>query len=102
MTFGAIPYSDNVPDHDPVAVARLRAAGAILIGKTTTAEFGTKCMTVSPLFGRTRNARSGERSRAAPVVARRWRSQAASRLLRLLRMAAGLRASRLHAMVLSG
>ena len=61
-TFGAIPYKDNVPDHDAVAVARLRAAGAILIGKTTTPEFGTKCLTDSPLFGRTRNAWSGERS----------------------------------------
>ncbi len=55
-TFGAVPYKDNVPDHDAVAVARLRAAGAILIGKTTTPEFGTKCLTDSPLFGRTRNA----------------------------------------------
>src|SRR6202166_1759764 len=61
-TFGAIPFRDNVPDHDAVAVARLRAAGAILIGKTTTPEFGTKCLTDSPLFGRTRNAWSGERS----------------------------------------
>jgi aspartyl-tRNA(Asn)/glutamyl-tRNA(Gln) amidotransferase subunit A len=61
-TFGAIPYADNVPDHDAVAVARLRAAGAILIGKTTTPEFGTKCLTDSPLFGRTRNAWSRERS----------------------------------------
>src|SRR6202795_4650337 len=61
-TFGAIPYRDNVPDHDAVAVARLRAAGAILIGKTTTPEFGTKCLTDSPLFGRTRNAWSGEQS----------------------------------------
>jgi len=61
-TFGAIPYRDNVPDHDAVGVARLRAAGAILIGKTTTPEFGTKCLTDSPLFGRTRNAWSRERS----------------------------------------
>ena len=61
-TFGAIPFRDNVPDHDAVAVARLRAAGAILIGKTTTPEFGTKCLTDSPLFGRTRNAWSGGRS----------------------------------------
>jgi Asp-tRNA(Asn)/Glu-tRNA(Gln) amidotransferase A subunit family amidase len=43
-TFGAIPYSDNVPDHNA-------------------------------------------------VVARRWRSQAASRLLRLQRMAAGLQSN---------
>src|SRR3954462_3025295 len=61
-TFGAVPYRDNVPDHDAVAVARLRGAGGVLIGKTTTPEFGTKCLTDSPLFGRTRNAWSAERS----------------------------------------
>src|SRR5437868_7076226 len=61
-TFGAIPCKDNVPDHDAVAVARMRAEGAILVGKTTTPEFGTKCLTDSPLFGRTRNAWSGARS----------------------------------------
>jgi aspartyl-tRNA(Asn)/glutamyl-tRNA(Gln) amidotransferase subunit A len=61
-TFGAVPYKDNVPDHDAVAVARMRAAGAILIGKTTTPEFGTKCLTDSPLFGRTRNAWNATRS----------------------------------------
>jgi len=61
-TFGAIPHQDNVPDQDAVAVARLRAQGAILIGKTTTPEFGSKCLTDSPLFGRTRNAWSSERT----------------------------------------
>src|SRR5215475_2798372 len=61
-TFGAVPFRDNVPDHDAVAVARLRAAGAILIGKTTTPEFGSKCLTDSPLFGRTRNAWDASRS----------------------------------------
>jgi aspartyl-tRNA(Asn)/glutamyl-tRNA(Gln) amidotransferase subunit A len=61
-TFGAVPHQANVPDHDAVAVARLRAQGAILVGKTTTPEFGSKCLTDSPLFGRTRNAWSGERS----------------------------------------
>ena len=61
-TFGAVPYKANVPDHDAVAVARLRAQGAILLGKTTTPEFGSKCLTDSPLFGRTRNAWSPERS----------------------------------------
>ncbi|QOZ28370.1 amidase [Bradyrhizobium sp. CCBAU 51753] len=61
-TFGAVPYRDNVPDTDAVAVARLRAQGGILIGKTTTPEFGSKCLTDSPLFGRTRNAWSAERS----------------------------------------
>ena len=61
-TFGAVPHQDNVPDHDAVAVARLREHGAILIGKTTTPEFGSKCLTDSPLFGRTRNAWSSERT----------------------------------------
>jgi aspartyl-tRNA(Asn)/glutamyl-tRNA(Gln) amidotransferase subunit A len=61
-TFGAIPYRDNVPDQDVVAVARLRTQGAILIGKTTTPEFGSKCLTDSPLFGRTRNAWNATRS----------------------------------------
>jgi aspartyl-tRNA(Asn)/glutamyl-tRNA(Gln) amidotransferase subunit A len=61
-TFGAVPYKDNVPDHDAVAVARMRAQGAILVGKTTTPEFGSKCLTDSPLFGRTRNAWNGVRS----------------------------------------
>jgi len=54
-TFGAVPFRDNVPAEDAVAVARLRAQGAILIGKTTTPEFGSKSMTDSPLFGQTRN-----------------------------------------------
>ena len=40
----------------------MRAQGAILLGKTTTPEFGTKCLTDSPLFGRTRNAWSDARS----------------------------------------
>ncbi len=61
-TFGALPFKDNVPDQDAVAVARLRAQGGILLGKTTTPEFGTKCLTDSPLFGRTRNAWSDARS----------------------------------------
>lgn len=61
-TFGAVPYKDNVPTEDAVAVAKLRAAGAILIGKTTTPEFGSKCLTDSPLFGRTRNAWDARRS----------------------------------------
>lgn len=55
-SFGAVPMRDNVPDQDAVSVARLRDAGAILIGKTTTPEFGSKGFTDAPLFGATRNA----------------------------------------------
>lgn len=61
-TFGTLAYKDNVPNHDAVSVARLRASGAILIGKTTTPEFGCQSITRSPLFGQTRNAWSAERT----------------------------------------
>jgi len=54
-TFGSVAFADNVPAADSVAVARLKAAGAILVGKTTTPEFGHKCFTEAPLFGRTVN-----------------------------------------------
>jgi aspartyl-tRNA(Asn)/glutamyl-tRNA(Gln) amidotransferase subunit A len=54
-TFGSAALADNVPAADSVAVARLKAAGAILVGKTTTPEFGHKCFTDAPLFGRTAN-----------------------------------------------
>ena len=54
-TFGSWALADNVPRADSPSVARLKAAGAILVGKTTTPEFGHKCFTEAPLFGRTAN-----------------------------------------------
>lgn len=54
-TFGSWALADNVPAADSPAVARLKAAGAILVGKTTTPEFGHKCFTEAPLFGHTAN-----------------------------------------------
>jgi aspartyl-tRNA(Asn)/glutamyl-tRNA(Gln) amidotransferase subunit A len=54
-TWGSLARADHVPAADAVAVARLRAAGAILVGKTTTPEFGHKPLTEAPLFGRTAN-----------------------------------------------
>src|SRR5438067_9697038 len=54
-TFGSVALADNVPAADSPAVARLKQAGAILVGKTTTPEFGHKCFTEAPLFGRTAN-----------------------------------------------
>lgn len=47
---------------DDVLVARLRAAGAIIIGKTTTPEFGVKGLTDGPSFGTTRNPWNLERT----------------------------------------
>src|SRR6185295_8269024 len=61
-TFGSLLHEDNVPKEDAVAAGRLKTAGAILFGKTTTPEFGHKALTDAPLFGRTRNAWSAERS----------------------------------------
>src|SRR6266403_1612748 len=54
-TFGSVALAENIPAADSPAVARLKAAGAILVGKTTTPEFGHKCFTEAPLFGRTAN-----------------------------------------------
>src|ERR1700734_2013987 len=51
-TFGSVAFADHVPDRDDVLVTRLRAAGAIMIGKTTTPEFGIKGQT-QPVGSRT-------------------------------------------------
>jgi len=59
-TFGSLHHDDNVPKEDAVSAARMKAAGAVLFGKTTTPEFGHKALTDAPLFGRTRNAWSAK------------------------------------------
>ena len=61
-TYGALPFKDNVPNSDALVISRLRDAGAILFAKTTTPEFGTAGVTESPLFGKTRNAWSADRT----------------------------------------
>jgi aspartyl-tRNA(Asn)/glutamyl-tRNA(Gln) amidotransferase subunit A len=61
-TYGSKIFDNHVPTVDAAAVARLKAAGAILIGKTTTPEFGQKGLTDAPLFGRTRNAWRADRT----------------------------------------
>ena len=54
-TFGSMIYEHHVPDEDAVSVARLRAAGAILVGKTNTPEFAHDVNTTNKIFGTTRN-----------------------------------------------
>ncbi|MDQ0323244.1 aspartyl-tRNA(Asn)/glutamyl-tRNA(Gln) amidotransferase subunit A [Pararhizobium capsulatum DSM 1112] len=54
-TFGSPLYADNVPDEDDIVVERLRAAGAIMVGKTNTSEFGYGPIGRNPLFPPTRN-----------------------------------------------
>lgn len=55
-TFGSPLYADQVPERDGIMVERIKAAGAILIGKTNTPEFGLGSQTYNPLFGTTRCA----------------------------------------------
>ena len=54
-TMGSRLFEAFTPEHDAVAIARLRAGGAVLVGKTTTSELGHKPLTDGPLFGRTLN-----------------------------------------------
>jgi aspartyl-tRNA(Asn)/glutamyl-tRNA(Gln) amidotransferase subunit A len=52
---GSHIFANRVPDADAPFVPRLRAAGGVMLGKTTTPEFGWKGMGDSPLTGATRN-----------------------------------------------
>jgi aspartyl-tRNA(Asn)/glutamyl-tRNA(Gln) amidotransferase subunit A len=52
---GSHIFATRVPDVDAPFVTRLRAAGGIMLGKTTTPEFGWKGIGDSPLTGSTRN-----------------------------------------------
>src|SRR5436309_7761309 len=52
-TFGSPIFEHFIPDQDSLIVERLRAAGAITIGKTNTPEFGAGSQTFNPVFGAT-------------------------------------------------
>ena len=54
-TFGSKVFEHFVPDQDALIVERLRAAGAITVGKTNTPEFGAGSQTFNDVFGATRN-----------------------------------------------
>lgn len=54
-TYGSPLYRDHIPSEDAEAVARLKRAGAIILGKTNTPEFATGANTVNELFGATLN-----------------------------------------------
>src|SRR5499425_3422219 len=71
---GSFIFETRVPDVDPPAVRRLKQAGGIMLGKTTTPEFGWKGLGDSPLTGITRNPwntnmTSGGSSAGAAVAA---------------------------------
>lgn len=54
-TAGFKPFADRVPREDAVAVARLRKAGAIILGKTNLPELANGIQTNNRVFGRTNN-----------------------------------------------
>jgi hypothetical protein len=49
-TKGSLPFKDEVPDHDTTQVARLKAAGAIVVGKTNAPEFGYTAITKNLVY----------------------------------------------------
>lgn len=54
-TYGSPVFKNYVPDVEPTFLKRVKSAGAIVIGKTNTPEFGHKATTDNPLFGATKN-----------------------------------------------
>ena len=54
-TSGSRLYRDHIPAADATVVARMRGAGAILLGKTNTSEFAMDIQTDNVVFGPTRN-----------------------------------------------
>lgn len=61
-TYGSTLFAEHVPTADSLLAGRLRAAGAIVIGKSNTPEFGTGSHTFNDVFGATRNPWALERS----------------------------------------
>jgi amidase len=56
LTMGSPLFRDQVPVADSIMVSRLRAAGAIIVGKTNVPEFGFGSQTYNTVFGTTHNA----------------------------------------------
>jgi amidase len=61
-TYGSTLFAEHIPTADSLLAARLRAAGAIVVGKTNTPEFGAGSHTFNEVFGVTRNPWALERS----------------------------------------
>jgi amidase len=54
-TWGSTLFRDFIPEEDAEVVKRIKAAGAVILGKTNTPEFGTGGNTYNAVFGATRN-----------------------------------------------
>ena len=90
-TFGSPIFADHVPDEDELFVERIRAAGAVVVGKTNTPEWGAGSHTFNPVFGATRNpydlARTGGGSSGGAAAALATRDGADRRRQRPRRLA---------------
>ena len=54
-THGTAEWSARVPDRDDAVVAKIRAAGCVILGKTNTPEFGKKSISENPAYPPARN-----------------------------------------------
>ncbi len=72
---GSPIFKDFIPEADSLTVERLRKAGAIIIGKTNSPEFGLGSHTYNSVYGATRNAYDQSRSAGAAAAAPPWRSR---------------------------
>ncbi|MHA7157404.1 amidase [Glutamicibacter endophyticus] len=61
-TQGSPAFAENVPEHDDLQIARLKAAGAIRTGKTNVPEFGAGSHTFNEVFGTTTNPYATDKS----------------------------------------
>lgn len=61
-TRGSLIYADHVPDYDPPFMERVYTAGAVVLGKTNSPEFGWKGESTNRVFGSTRNPWDLERT----------------------------------------
>ena len=61
-TYGSPLFADNVPRQDSLLVSRIKAAGAVTIGKTNVPEFGAGSHTFNRVFGPTRNPYDASRT----------------------------------------
>src|SRR5206468_757990 len=71
-TWGSLIYQHHVPTEDDLVVQRLKAAGAIVVGKTNTPEFGAGGTTFNAVFGATRNPWNTALTAGGRAEAPRW------------------------------
>ena len=61
-TYGSMAFTEHTPEESSLAVSRLESAGAVIVGKTNTPEFGRKPMTSNSIFGTTSNPWNTDRT----------------------------------------